>query len=60
MLAKWLFRLGVGAAAAVLLAVQQYLPLVDTAPLGVWAPLVAVVFALLAKVLGDLAAKLPQ
>ena len=59
MLGRWLFRIGIGAAAAVLVALQQYLPVTDTAPLGVWAPLVTVVFALIAKILGDLAAKLP-
>ena len=55
MFGKWLLRIGVGAAAALVAALIQYLQGVDVSELGVWATLAGAVILVATWALGNFA-----
>ncbi len=56
---QWLYRVGVGAVSALLVALQQYLGDVDVTEAGVWSVIAGVVVTALTWLIGKLVGKLP-
>lgn len=56
---QWLYRIGVGAVSALLVALRQYLEGVDLTEAGAWSVIAGVVVTALTWLIGKLVGKLP-